>query len=249
MDEAKRKEFHNSRICIESSLSSRTLASQMPHEGVQRWLNPSFPSASTMDPRSSVSGADANLSALNSVMEKNAKGSPFQSQNGGGSRNSDVLEFRPTKVRRKLLDLQLPADEYIDTKEGEPNQENVSVKSVYHQGNSSESSRKPFYENGGKSGGQVNALRSGLASKRTDCLADLNEPVQVEETDDSTVGGPVGNGSFGGEVLVKDLSTKPNSHYLGFTKEVDSGPASHMLEAGMFFSGTFVTKSPTTAVL
>ncbi|MCD7456857.1 hypothetical protein HAX54_033340 [Datura stramonium] len=38
-------------------------------------------------------------------------------QNGYSSKASDVLEARPSKIRKKLFDLQLPADDYIDTEE------------------------------------------------------------------------------------------------------------------------------------
>jgi hypothetical protein len=70
---------------------------------------------------------------LSSIKGNSAQGGPFLSQNEGNSKDLEVLDSRPSKVRRKTFDLQLLADEYTDTEEGDQtSKENVSGMSSYH---------------------------------------------------------------------------------------------------------------------
>ncbi|CAN0896481.1 hypothetical protein LINGRAHAP2_LOCUS18520 [Linum grandiflorum] len=87
--------------------------------------------------------------------------SPISSQYQNGSTLNDVemLESRPTKVRRKMFDLRLPADEYIDTEEVKP----------LAKGNPYNSSNNSF--------NQGDVSLSGSCSTVKTSIADLNEPV------------------------------------------------------------------------
>ncbi|KAJ0241318.1 T-box transcription factor [Hirschfeldia incana] len=81
-------------------------------------------------------------------------------------------EVRPVKVRRRMIDLQLPADEYLDD-DGENTtspQEEAGEKLLLERGNASS------HLNG-----------SSLVMKAPNGLTDLNEPVQYQE---SSVHGP-----------------------------------------------------------
>jgi hypothetical protein len=263
MDEFKRKEFHKTRMPIESSLSSSPLASQITSDA-RKWHIPSFPLANSVCARPSVSGVEDIHSTLSSIKGNSAQGGPFLSQNGGNSKDLEVLDARPSKVRRKTFDLQLPADEYIDTEEGDQiSKENVSGMSSYHSNRNHkvgpENGVKLFPIDGRKSGFQGEALTSDSCLESRNGLADLNEPIQIEETNASGYVDVLGCRACHLEVQGPDLSAKPNSQFLSLQKEISlnshngtdngtwnsrhlenngngKGWFSHMLESGMVSS-------------
>ena len=267
MDEFKRKEFHKTRMPIESSLSSSPLASQITSDA-RKWHIPSFPLANSVCARPSVSGVEDIHSTLSSIKGNSAQGGPFLSQNGGNSKDLEVLDSRPSKVRRKTFDLQLPADEYIDTEEGDQiSKENVSGMSSYHSNRNHkvgpENGVKLFPIDGRKSGFQGEALTSDSCLESRNGLADLNEPIQIEETNASGYVDVLGRRACHLEVQGPDLSAKPSSQFLSLQKEISlnshngtdngtwntrhsenngngKGWFSHMLESGMVSSSNFL---------
>ncbi|KAA8532945.1 hypothetical protein F0562_032938 [Nyssa sinensis] len=225
MDEIKRNELYKHRIPNDTSSSSTLLASQMQPEDPQKWHIPSFPLANSVSARSSISGAEINTSPLSCTKGNNTQVGASPPENGCSSKDCEVLEYRPSKVRKKLFDLQLPADEYIDTEEGEQSQDNKmsGISSYLPNRNheiAPESGVKLFPGGGVKIDCQRDSSRSGSCVRSFIGLADLNEPIQVEE---ATVPASVhflGHAGCHGERKGLDLSAKPKPQFLGVPKEI-----------------------------
>uniref|UniRef100_A0A5B6Z0T8 Uncharacterized protein n=1 Tax=Davidia involucrata TaxID=16924 RepID=A0A5B6Z0T8_DAVIN len=225
MDDIKRKELHKHPIPIDTSSSSTLLASQMPLEDARKWHIPSFPLANSVSARSSISGAEINNSPLSCTIGNGTQVGPSPPQNGCSSKDCEVLEYRPSKVRKKLFDLQLPADEYIDTEEGEQSQDNKmsGISSYLPNRNhkiAPESGVKLFLGGGVKIDYQGDASRSGSCVRSSIALADLNEPIQVEEATVPTSVHFLGRAACHGQSKGLDLSTEPKSQFLGLPKEI-----------------------------
>ena len=268
MDEFRRKELHKNRMPIETSLSSSPLASQITSEDARRWHVPSFPMVNSACARPSVTGAEDIHSPMSSMKGHSAQGGHFPSQNGGISKDLEMQDSRPTKVRRKMFDLQLPADEYIDTEEGEQfSEEKVSVMSgsVSNRNHkvAPENGVKLFRDNGGKTGFQGDALTSDSRLKSRNGLADLNEPIQLEETNAPGYVDHLGRGSCLQEIRGPDMSARPNSQLISLPKGISlnshhgsnngtrdnrhlenngnaKGWFSHVLEAGIISSSSCI---------
>nr|GEU35288.1 hypothetical protein [Tanacetum cinerariifolium]GEW08634.1 hypothetical protein [Tanacetum cinerariifolium] len=146
MEEVKRKEYHKHRMSVDASSSSSLLPSQRPYEDGHKWQIPSFPLTHSTSARPSIFGAEKNNSPLSCSKENNS------------IKDSKGVEGRPSKVRKKLFDLELPPDDNVDHDEHEEMQ--------YKQP-SEESSYKD--------------TSSGQFVKGSNGLADLNEPIHVEE--------------------------------------------------------------------
>ncbi|XP_076907522.1 uncharacterized protein LOC143564003 [Bidens hawaiensis] len=160
MDEVKRKEFNNYPISIDTSSSS---SPQKPYKDSDRWQNPSFPLGnSNIKSRSSIFGVDIGNSSKRD-----------------GSKDCEIVECRPSKVRKKLFDLQLPGHEYIDWEESKHISE---VSSYKENGLVTQNGVKTFLDDGGKKDGYAYAA-SGQQFMRARGLADLNEPVYGQEVD------------------------------------------------------------------
>ncbi|KAJ0095587.1 hypothetical protein Patl1_16743 [Pistacia atlantica] len=224
MDEVKRKEQHKHRIPVETSYSPSHLTSQITSEDARKWHIPSFPLANSVVARPSISGVEDIHSPLSSMKGSCTQAVPLPFQNGGSSKDVELLESRPTKVRRKMIDLQLPADEYIDTEDGEQfRDETISGSSSYlPNGNhkiTSNSGVKLFAGDGEKSGCQQNASRSDSYLRSTNSLADLNEPIPVEETNTSAYFDLLSHASCNGEIKGHELSTKTMPQLQGLPKD------------------------------
>lgn len=160
MDEFKRKELQGNHVPSETG----SLISQNTCEGARGWQITGGPLTSPSHVRPSTS--EVMLSPVSSVKGK----AVFASQNGGSLNTSGL---RPSKVRRKMFDLHLPAEEYIDTDEqGPPNDDNPHVIFDDFQ----DQDRKAEAENGvdlffGKT-------ETGLKGRR---VADLNKPFPAED--------------------------------------------------------------------
>ncbi|XP_022776803.1 LOW QUALITY PROTEIN: uncharacterized protein LOC111318296 [Durio zibethinus] len=222
MDEIKKKELQKNRVHIEPSLSSSPLASQITTEDAHKWHIPSFPVANSLCGRPSISGVEDSHSPLSSKKGSSIQAGPFLSQNGGNSKDIEVLECRPTKVRRKMLDLQLPADEYVDTEEAEQFRDDTAsgMSSYLPNGNGKigpESGGKLLHGDGGKNDCQGDASRSDSFLRGKNSLADLNEPVQIEETDGSAYSHFLGHDPYHGGC---ELSPKPKQELLGLPKDI-----------------------------
>ncbi|KAJ7953874.1 DUF863 family protein [Quillaja saponaria] len=220
MDEIKRKQLHRNPIPA-GSFSRSPLASQFTSEDGQKWHNHNFALENCVFARPSTSVFEGN-SPLASNKGNSKQACLFPSRNGSDSNDVQVLESRPTKVRRRMFDLQLPADEYIDTEESEKFSDGkISGTSAYLPDRNcrigSESSAKLFLGDCGKAASQEETSRSKQFLGNTNGLADLNEPVQVEDTNASAYIDlnpcQVGN-------ACSDVSAKQNSHLFGLTKEV-----------------------------
>ncbi|KAK4753559.1 hypothetical protein SAY87_001663 [Trapa incisa] len=110
MDEIKRKE-----------LPSSTLASQsfLP-EDAWKWQSPCFLFNCG---RPSFSASEASSSLMKSMTGCNSPQTSLfqpQKQDGSSSKIPEWFESRSSKVRRRMFDLTLPAEKYIDTVESEP---------------------------------------------------------------------------------------------------------------------------------
>ena len=255
MDEVKRKELHRNRMQVETSLSSSPLASQITSEDARKWNNHGFPMANSICIRPSISGREGIHSPLSSMKGNSMQTIPYPSQNGCSSKDIEVLESRPTKVRRKTFDLQLPADEYIDTEEGEQlSDDKVSAISSSYPRNSKMAPEKgvKIFLDGRKTDdckGDTQKSERSLGSPNG--LADLNEPIQLEDVKETNASSyDFCNGKF----QDFDRSFKPNSQLSGLPKEMpiyfygsDSGTQgnlnlqrngngwfSNVLEAGIF---------------
>ena len=148
MDELKRKQFNKELFPVEASCSSQATT----NDDVRKWKTPSFPVANSVYDRPSMS-----------VVEDNGH-SPMK---GASSKHVEALEIRPTKIRRRMIDLCLPADEYID------DSEDVVVLKDHRQ-----------LPNGAEPRGG-DGLRIG---SRSNGLADLNEPFKAQDTNEVAYG-------------------------------------------------------------
>ncbi|TYH96587.1 hypothetical protein ES332_A12G187200v1 [Gossypium tomentosum] len=215
MDEIKKKDLQKNRFPVETSLSPSLLASQITTEDAHKWHIPGFPAANSLCGRPSVSGVEDSHSPLSSVKGSSSQAGTFRSQNGGNSKDVKVLECRPTKVRRQMFDLQLPAEEYIDTEEAEQFRDDTAsgTSSYLPNGNGKigpASDGKLFHI--GKTDCLEDASRSDSCSRGKTSLADLNEPAQFEETDGSAYSHFLGHGPYQGghELSAKLKETSVN---------------------------------------
>lgn len=118
MDEIKRKELSSSPLASRSFLP----------EDAWKWQSPGLLSNCG---RQSISGSEASCSPMKSLLGHNSpQTSPFhlQKQDGCSSKVHEQLESRPLKVRRRMFDLTLPAENYVDTEESE-----IFKGKTYHQ--------------------------------------------------------------------------------------------------------------------
>ncbi|KAK4753558.1 hypothetical protein SAY87_001662 [Trapa incisa] len=107
MDAIKRKDVPS------SCLASRSLVP----EDAWKWQSPGTISSRG---RQSISGSEASCSPIKSWTGHNSPQTfPLQQQkqDGFSSKVPEQFEFRPSKVRRRMFDLALPAEHYIDTEE------------------------------------------------------------------------------------------------------------------------------------
>lgn len=195
MDELKRKQLNREWVPIEASFSS-----QATNDDVRKWKIPSFPLAND---RPSMSVVEDN--GHSPIKGSNSQGvvGPVSWQNGASSKNVEMSEVRPTKIRRKMIDLCLPADEYIDD-----NEEVVEIRDhkVRVYGTSSQ------HPNGDvKTESRGDGLRIGYGSSRSNGLADLNEPFNAQEMNGFAYGHPrdLRNGECQGHV--RDYGKSLNS--------------------------------------
>lgn len=134
-----------------------------------------------------------------------------------------------------MIDLQLPADEYIDTEDGEQfRDETISGSSSYlPYGNhkfTSNSGVKLLADDGKKSGCQLDASRSDSYLRSTNSLADLNKPIPVEESNTSAYFDPLSHASHKGEIKGHEFSIKTTPQLQGLPKDFSMN--SHHLSNG-----------------
>ncbi|KAK1437717.1 hypothetical protein QVD17_03513 [Tagetes erecta] len=165
MEEVKRKDFHKYHLSIEASSSS----SVIPHEDANRWQNPSLPLGNSTT-RPSIFGAEIS-------------NSPLSCSKGNGC---EAVDCRPSKVRKKLFDLQLPANEYIEPEEAEHIADDQISEILRYpakeNGYVTKNGVKSFLDDDGRKDGYKNTA-SDQHYMRSNRLADLNEPVYGQDVD------------------------------------------------------------------
>ncbi|GMI90254.1 hypothetical protein like AT1G69360 [Hibiscus trionum] len=217
MDEIKKKQSVKAQVPI--GLSS-LLASKITTEDAHKWHIPSFPVANSNCARPSISGVEHSHSPLSFMKGSSIQASSFGSQNGDNSNDVEVLECRPTKVRRKTIDLELPADEYIDAEEAAQFKDDTASGMLRYlpSGNGKigpESGEKLFNGDVGKTGCLGDTSRSATCLRGKNSLADLNEPIQIEETN-----GPAYSDCHDSYHGGRESSAKPEQKFLGLSKEI-----------------------------
>lgn len=238
MDEIKRKELHRNHMPVETSLSSSPLASHITSEHARKWPDSSFPLVNSVYAGPSSAGVEGIHSQSSAIKRSGPKNGLFPCPNGTSSKDVEVMDSRPTKVRKKMFDLQLPADVYIDSEEGEEcSDEKVSAmascQSTKNCKSTPEGGGKLFFGGGGKTDFAGDALRSETCSRSANDFADLNEPIQLEEASGSGYADPPVHDPFHGKIEAPDLPAKSRSQFLG--EEVNrtgNGWLSHVLESG-----------------
>ncbi|KAL3336513.1 hypothetical protein AABB24_029252 [Solanum stoloniferum] len=189
MDEFKRKEMHKHRSSMEPSCSSSHLGPQVPSEDVRKWNIANFPLENSSYTRPSTSGTEIVNSPFSSSKGDCLQPGRVQMQNGYSSKACDVLEARPSKVRKKLFDLHLPADDYLDTEEGGQLRDIAGSLHPCYPANgdyvvTQESGTKLFLGGGAKGDSRKDASTSNSCLRSSIGLADLNEPAQLDEATD-----------------------------------------------------------------
>ncbi|CAI9096512.1 OLC1v1032677C2 [Oldenlandia corymbosa var. corymbosa] len=220
MEEIKRTELNKRQLSIEPSSSSSFLGSQKPSEDAGKWHASGFLLANSGYARASVSGAEIVNSPLSCTKENNM---PADRGNACMSKDCEVLETRPSKVRKKLFDLQLPADEYIDTEEGEQlHDSKIAEKSSPLPNGNLKTPPGRFdscFPNGENVTGQINASTSDSYLRSRMRLADLNEPVQVDDAPVPLSVDFLGYSANHGESKGINISSGSNSDIIGSRKE------------------------------
>ncbi|KAI4328509.1 hypothetical protein L6164_020859 [Bauhinia variegata] len=224
MDEVKRKELHRNQISVGTSFTTGALASQITSEDGQKRQIPGFPMANSVCARPSISDVEGIHSPLGSIKGNSKQANLFPSPNGSSSKDVEVLDSRPSKVRRKMFDLQLPADEYIDTEESEKlSDEKTSGTTVYLPDRNcelgKESDVKFFCGNGGKTGSQEDSSKCEQSLRSRNGLTDLNEPVQMEETNGSAYVHLLSHNPSQGGTECSEPSAKQESRIFGLSRE------------------------------
>lgn len=177
MDEVIREEQFKQRIPNETCSSSSHVPSQMQREDMQRWKCPNLPVSNSACGTPPLSILDTVQSSPCSAKGKSIQTGPSSFPNCYSPKNLES-ESRPTKHRRRMLDLDLPADEYIDTDEvvqvNDVKDSDYMSISTDKNGNFAYGNRKLFMVQGDSS-------KSDLHDNQPRALADLNDPVNVEE--------------------------------------------------------------------
>ncbi|KAL0358128.1 UNVERIFIED_CONTAM: hypothetical protein Scaly_1498500 [Sesamum calycinum] len=226
MEEVRRKELQRHRESMEPSSSSSLRGSHVPSEDARKWHMAGFPLLNSGYGRTSLSGVEIVNSPMSCTKGTDTGPGKFLFQNGSVSKDSEALDLRPLKVRKKLFDLHLPADEYIDTEDKEklPDCRVSEISNFTPNGNikgAMESGMKLSV--GDRAGLETDCRMDPAASASASCLrnstglADLNEPVQTEEAIAPSSLDFLGQSSLSGEARGLNPHSKPGAS-LGSSK-------------------------------
>lgn len=226
MAEMKRIEFLGHHIRLETAQSNK-IFSENSFECLHRtnkvsalpWLNPAFSQSST-------SGAKNSQLQSNYVEGKAMRDCCSTFQTEGFKKGTMLLESKCKKAGKRMLDLELPADEYIDCEQEEslaggiapPEASGYPMKSIAEDVQKNDVELFHGISDGNLVFQDDNMTRAQFSGK-TKCLADLNEPIKLEDEAD-----PESN-DFLGPVLdrrespCQDLSGKRNSDFQARPKE------------------------------
>ncbi|KAJ7971028.1 DUF863 domain-containing protein [Quillaja saponaria] len=176
----------------------------------QRWPKSDVPLVDSHYARQSKLGINNILSHYNSANGKIRQPSCVPNQSGEDL-EEETLELSRKKVCRKLFDLELPANEYIDFEAEKKKSFNVSGEKCYPSNRKNESiherNGKFSIHIGTKSGCDGDSSSSNLYLRRNHGFMDLNEPTdQVGETS-----GPASVTSSERKIQAQVLSGKAHS--------------------------------------
>ncbi|XP_010258910.1 PREDICTED: uncharacterized protein LOC104598504 [Nelumbo nucifera] len=226
MDELRMKELHKYTLPVETTQSS-LFSSQLSSEDAQKTRHiPSLPLVNSACSKPSVCDSEKTQPPFSFRKENGIHTCPAPTQKGSSSKDK-LSESSSKKFPRKMFDLQLPADEYIDSEEGEPLEEEkaseISVVTNYplrNSGAAHDRDVKLSLGSGGNPGSQADSLRSDSCLQSTHHgLADLNEPIPVEE---EIVSAPVDflhPVTCHGEIKGQSLPITPNSGFHGSSRD------------------------------
>lgn len=185
MYDIKRTELHRPWTSMEPSSSSNILGSHLLPKDAWKGHTNSFPFANSSYARPSMSGTEIVNSPFSSSKANDVQSGHGQMHNGCSSKICESLDARPSKLRKKMFDLQLPADEYIDTDEVEQlrDDEGSFYPSSRANGNDkvSQESCTRLFPGAGTKSDKKDASASHSCFRSSVRLADLNEPAQPEE--------------------------------------------------------------------
>ncbi|GAA0168511.1 hypothetical protein LIER_23215 [Lithospermum erythrorhizon] len=226
MEDIKTKEGHRHEDLIEQSSSSCLQGSQ-PENGRKSHIS-RYPLVSSV--RSNVSCTDDMNSPVSSTKGNGILSSQFPLQNVC-TEAYKVSETRPSKFRKKLIDLQLPADEYIDTKDSEQKY----TKAIEFSSLIPSKQCEVRLQSNMKLSADGDCIREKMGSLQEGCnsvsdtrisngLADLNEPVEVEEETESSSIKIFGHYARNGAVKGTDLPAKPYSGFLDLPSDAMQNP-------------------------
>ncbi|KAI4302159.1 hypothetical protein MLD38_037941 [Melastoma candidum] len=187
MSEFKKKEMFKGRIAVESSLASSPLASQITSEDVAKWHSPGVPwvNSGYNNLRPFTSVAEGVHSPASSARANNTQAADVPCHNGISVKSSDILEStRPSKVRRKMFDLQLPAEQYIDDDEPEQVKDDKLPEIL---ATPPKEDARAEHRNGvilagdGRRTDKVGPISGSRLFYGARSVADLNEPLQIDD--------------------------------------------------------------------
>ncbi|XP_011035821.1 PREDICTED: uncharacterized protein LOC105133492 [Populus euphratica] len=231
MNEVRSKE---SVICLDRMGTFQSNPFAFPPEGDgRRWHDSGLPLVAMNCHIPSASGADSVQSHFSSINLQNMQSGCGSTHYGSRIKYDVSLEYNHKKLQRKLFDLELPAEKYINDAEEE--------KGAF--GGSGLESDPPTWnliatceKNGNMSTlssvhSSCNGDTFSSNTGRTRGLTDLNEPFQVEETYDTTPFDTLGKvTSLKEEIQERDLSANSCSGFQSLAKEVSQRPCKEKKE-------------------
>lgn len=222
MNEIKRRELHQHLIPAETSRPSLFLP-HIPSSNVKKTCHVSdFPFMDPTFARCLTSGTDSIQSLLSFTNGKNIS-KPFRSQDTVISKDHQYSESKCNTFQRRLLNLELPADVYMNNKGKQLEKSSCGVsgiESFLPKRNCEVTSVRDvnFSLGAGLSSGcNGDTSRSNLFLRRTKDIVDLNEPIQLEEASVSASVDNLGNITcLNEEISRQDLfvNSKSRSHIL-----------------------------------
>lgn len=206
MTDFDRKELQRNQIPAEASFS------QVTSEDGRKWHVSGFPAGNSAYAKASVSGAAGVHSSLGSIQGTSNRACPFPSPDVGM-----IESTRPSKVRRKMFDLSLPADENVDSDESDEklSDEKTSASRFFLADKSCKIGK-------GEDGGKACCRDTSTSEKslmRRNGLADLNEPAQVDETYESPYVRVPSNSVSATECLDLTASAKQKMQFFGSSRK------------------------------
>ncbi|XP_026659375.2 uncharacterized protein LOC103704441 isoform X1 [Phoenix dactylifera] len=119
MDEHQKDGLYRNSVPSVTS-QSNSFSSQMPCEGTKKiWQMSHLPVANTSYDRAPFASTDGIRSSLSFLKESNLQSGPISIKNGVSIKDGELLDSKLQKFPRRMLNLQLPADVYIDGEDSE----------------------------------------------------------------------------------------------------------------------------------